>query len=85
MNGTTQHIDGVNTDLTENADGYDLWMVIEGERTRVWCGKCACHVEHKLLNLLDRKCRGLREDEKDRNMRGVGLEAGRRVCANNAE
>ena len=28
--------------------GDDLWRGIEGEHTRVWCGRCAGHAEPKL-------------------------------------
>ena len=37
--------------------GHDLWTVIDGEGTRVWCGDVQAMLSQKLAKLLSNRCR----------------------------
>ena len=54
--------------------GHDLWRMIQGERPRVLCARCAGCAEHLLAKLLTKISDGQPQQEKDRNKRYAVLQ-----------
>ena len=57
----------------------EILRMIEDERTRVWCRRCAGYAAHKLEKLLFSQVQRQAEEEKDRTNAEEDWESGERV------